>query len=490
MATKLLTLATQQGWYLEMIKRAFISLGSKKQEQDGWILISAIIIILFLTAMGLAIAQLTAIQYQDTKMEEYSQNAQLTAEAGIEQSVTQLNSNSTFSGYSTPQQFFNNSVQGIGDFTTTITTNSNGKAKTIVSTGEVYQTSNDTTPTVTNSIKVTVVGTSGSGYSVMTGPGGLIMGGQANIVNSNLYVNGTITMNGSSKIGTYANPVDVNVANDACPTGSNPGSSYPEVCTSSQPINLASNTSIYGSVCATGQTSTGPNNNIQGGNGGQGLELGCIAPVTSQPSYNRLAQIQAVTTTESGASSNICNQSQPLPTNLELTGDVSIGGNCNFTINGNIYITGNLTIGGSSQITVDNSLGTTPPVIMVDGTITIDGQPSMITDSSGTGIEFITFDSTNSCTTGTTTTDYCSSLSGNDLYNSQSLQTINLGSSVNLPGMIFDAYWSEITLAGGGNIGAATGQTVNLDGSGSVIFGTELASNTTTWSITSYEPNH
>ena len=110
----------------------------------------------------------------------------------------------------------------------------------------------------------------------------------------------------------------------------------------------------------------------------------------------------------------------------------------------------------------------------------------MIANSSGTGIEFISFDSTNSCTTSIT--NYCSTLTGNDLQASQSLQTINIGGSVNLPGMIFDSYWTEVTVAGGGNIGAATGQTVYLDGTGSVIFGTILASNTTTWSITSYEP--
>ena len=446
--------------------------------------------ILFLTAIGFTIGQLVSLQYQDTRMEEYTQNAQLTAEAGIEQTVNELNSSDTFNGYSTPQQFFDNSTQGLGEFTTTITNNSNGTSKTIVSIGEVYQSSSDTTPTATNKIMVTIVGTSSSGYSVMTGPGGLILGGSANISNSAVYVGGTITMNGASKIGTYAQPLDVNVGNNACPTGPNPGSSYPEVCTSSQPINMAFSTNIYGSVCATSQTSTGPNNNIQTGNGGLGLELGCTAPVVSPPTYNRMAQIDAVTTTASGSSNSyVCNDwpfNRSWPANLELTGNVSIGSSCNVTVNGNVYITGNLTIDGASQISVANSLGTTAPVIIVDGTITINGSPSMITNSSGTGIEFISFDSANSCTTSIT--DYCSTISGNDLANSQTMQTITIGGSVNFPGMIFDAYWSEVVIGGSGHIGAATGQTVNLDGSGSVIFGTKLASNTSTWSITSYEP--
>ena len=446
--------------------------------------------IMFLTAVGLAIMGLVAAEYQQSRLEEYTQNAGLTAEAGIEQSVEELNSQSSFGGYSTPQTYFNNTTEGKGVFTTTITENANGKSKTITSVGEVYVNDSATTPYVTRGVQVTVVGTGSTGYSVLTGPGGLILSGSANITNSSVYVSGTIIMNGSSRIGTYNQPVTVNVANNACPNGPSPGSTYPQVCTNgSQPITLSSSTAIYGSVCATGQTSTGPNSNIQGGNGGAGLETGCTAPVNLPTVYNRPQQISQVTTTASGGDSVYAcggsNQTFTWPGNLELTGNVNIGDNCNITVDGNVWITGNLTIGGSATLTVENGL-TTPPVIMVDGTITVDGSASMITNNSGVGIEYISFDSANSCTTSTT--DYCSTLTGNDLYNSQTMQTIDVTGRVNLPGMIFDSQWSEVTIDGSGNVGAATGQTVNLDGGGSVIFGTELASNTTTWSITSYEP--
>ncbi len=460
------------------------------KNEDGWFLVSALVMIIFLTAVGLAIAGLVSAEYQHTRLEEYTQNAQLTAEAGIEQSVEELNINNSFTGYSTAQTYFDNSTQGKGVFTTNITENANGKSKTITSVGQVYQNDSATTPIATRGVEVTVVGTQSTGYSVLTGPGGLILGGSANITNSSVYVSGTITMNGASKIGTYNQPVTVDVANNACPTGTDPGPTYPTVCTDgSQPITMAWSTNIYGSVCATGQTSTGPNNNIQGGNGGQGLETGCTAPVDSPPSYNRPAQISAVTTTASGSSGSYActgNSSITWPANLELTGDVTIGNSCKIDVTGNVWITGNLTINGAAQITVDNSLGTTQPVIMVDGTISVGGSASMIANSYGTGIDFISFDSTNSCTTSTT--DYCSTLTGNDLKSSQSLQTINISGSVNIPGMVFDAYWSEVTLSGSGNLGAATGQTVNLDGAGTVVFGTTLASNTTTWSISSYEP--
>ena len=473
-----------------MIKRRARNPEIQKAE-GGYFLISVIVMITFLSAVGFSLAGLVAEQYQHTRREMYDQNAQLTAEAGVEVTVDQLNSNDAFAGYTTAQQFFNNTTQGLGTYTTTVTTNADN-SKTIISTGKVYRHSTDTTPYLTRKVRVTAVGTNSTGYSVLTGPGGLILGGSANITNSQVYVSGTITMNGSSKIGTFNNPVTVNVANNACPSGASPGPTYPQVCTDgSQPITMATSTNIYGTVCATGQTSTGPNNNIQGGNGGAGLQVGCTAPVTTPPTYDRLAQINAVSTTgTAGVSPYNCtgNQSITWQANLKLTGSVSVGHSCNVDIKGNVWITGNLTINGASQIKVDDSVGTTRPVVMVDGTITIGGSAAMVANSSGTGIEFISFDSSDSCTTGTTSGTYCSSLTGNDLKTSQSIQTINVGGSVNLAGMVFDSYWSEVVLGGSGNLGAATGQTVNMSGAGTVIFGTTLSSGSKTWAITSYQP--
>jgi len=452
-------------------------------KEGGWFLVSAIVMMLFLTAIGLTIASLAAEQYQHTTREAYVQNSELVSEAGIEQSVNQLNSNDSFTGYTSPQVFFDNALQGKGTFTTAVTNNSDGTSKTIISTSNLYRSDTSTSPYVTRKTKVVVVGTGSNGYSVFSGPGGLILSGSANIINSDVYVGGTITMTGASKIGTSANPVNVSVANNACPTGSNPGPTYPQVCSGTQPISLAHSTNIYGTVCATGQTSTGPNNNIQGGNGGAGLEVGCIAPVASPPTYDRQGQINAVTTTGSGSSGPyVCSGSSSVtwPANLKLTGNVSVGGSCKLTIDGNVYITGNLSVGGAARITVANSVGTTRPVIIADGTISVGGSAAMIANSSGTGIEFISFENSTGDSSATPT--------GNNLYSSQQEQNVTVSGAVNLPGMIFDAYWSEVTLSGSGVLGSAAGQTVNLSGAGTVIFGTTLSSGSKTWKITSYQP--
>lgn len=451
--------------------------------EAGSFLVIALIMILLVTAIGAAISGLVAVQYQHTRRELYVQNAELTAEAGIEQSVHQLNVNSTFNGYTTPQQFFNDSVQGVGTFTATITTNSDN-SKTIVSTGNVYRSASASTPYITRSVRVTVVGTSSSGYSVFAGPGGLNMSGLASITNTSVYVGGYINMSGLSSIGTDDNPANLNVANDQCPTGASPGSTYPVVCSNgTQPINATGWSQIYGTVCATGQTDA---SHISGGNGGAGLQAGCTTPVNAMPTYNRAAQISAVTTTASGTSNSYTcqsgwNNTRTWPANLELTGNVAVNGFCNITVNGDVYITGNLTVSDFGSLIVGSGLSTTPHII-VDGTITVNGLGSMQPNSSGTGLEFISFKSAAACGAS------CTTLSGNDLYNSAQQQTISISGIGYLPGMIFDAYWGAVTVGGINLVGAVAGQTVNLNTIGTVMFGTQLASGSKTWNITSYQP--
>ncbi len=474
---------TQLGWYLEMIK-------ALQKQQSGMMLVSILIITAVLVLIGFSLASLTVGQYSISNTKVFSANGLMVAEAGIEQSLLQLNSNDNFTGYPTEQEFFNNTTQGRGTYSVTVANTSDTNAKIITSTSKVYRYNKTTNPVSTKIVKVTVVGTSSEGYSVHTGPGGLLLGGSANITNSDVYVNGTISLSGAAKIGTSAFPLDVKVANQVCPTGNNPGATYPTVCTSGQPITTQHSTNIYGSVCATGQTSNnnGSNNpagNILPGNGGAGLILGCVAPVVQPPSYDKAAQLAAVTTTAAGNSNTYTCQSWPFdrtwPSNLKLTGNVTVGGSCNVTIKGNTYITGDLDINGASKITVDSSAGTTRPVVIVDGKITIAGSAQMIANAQGTGIQFISFKSNAPCASN------CTTITGTNLKNTQGLETVKVGGGVNLPGMIFQSYWGKITIAGSGSIGAAVGQTVDMSGAGTVVFGTSLSSGDRTWTITSYQ---
>ena len=457
--------------------------------QKGMILVSVLVLFSVLMIVGVSLISASSSQYYLANIDIAKANATQVAEAGIEQSVKELNQDDNFSGYASAQTLFSDRTQGTGTFTVTIqNSSSDSAAKIITSTGKVYR-YGQTKSISERKVRVTVVGTSSNGYSVHTGPGGLILGGSANITNSDVYVNGTITLSGASKIGTASQPLKVFAANYACPTGSTPGPTYPVVCSSTQPITLAHSTAIYGTTCATGQTNQGPNNNFKTGTTGQGLVIGCVAPQVTTPSYDRVAHISAVTTTKTSTDTTIdCTKWQSgiaftrtWPAKLKITGNVNIASSCDLTLTGDVYITGNLTIGGAAKIRAAESVGTTRPVIIVDGTISAAGSGGLIANSYGTGVEFISFKSSASCSPN------CTSVTGTDLKTSQSLQTVTVGGGGNMAAGLYYAYWGKIVITGSGNVGAAIGQTVDMSGAGTVTFGTGIAAGARTWTITSYQ---
>lgn len=458
-------------------------------DNRGMILITALLIFLLLTFIVLSLTDLTIAQYGRTTRNVAVSNSTLTAEAGIEQSLHELNTDSNFTGL--PETvFFNDETKGRATYQSSVTDGSGPNEKIITSTGRVYRYNQTTDPVSERKVKVTVVGTSAPEPSVIAGAGGLILRGSASIVNSDVRANGYIDLDGASKIGTAAQPVNVQVAHQHCPTGNNPGPTYPQYCTSGQPITMAHSTAIYGTVCARNQTSTGPNNNIRPGNGGQGLLINCPPPeAVPLPTYDRIAHMAAVTTTSNG--SNIiydCSKwasgqgfQRTWPANLRLAGNVNISSSCDLVITGDVHITGNLNIGGAARIRIADSLGNRKPVIMVDGTIDVGGSAALIPNTSGTSAHFISFKSTASCSPD------CTSVTGSDLKASQNLTTIDVGGVGNFPGTVFQAYWSKIKMGGSGTTGSAIGQTIELSGAGTITFGTSLSSGSLTWTIRSYQ---
>lgn len=473
-----------------MINRQDNAITKQVLNQRGSLLGVALIAIVVFSVIGAALISTVTGQYAITNRSVFTANALLVAEAGIEESLHELNQDDDFGGYTEPRTFFDNEQQGRGVFETTIEETADTNARDIVSIGRVHHPKTDELVNE-RTIKVTVVGTGSDGYSVHTGPGGLILGGSANITNSDVFVNGKITMNGAARIGTASQPVDVQVAHQSCPTNANPGPNYPQVCTTGQPISLQWSTYIYGSVCATGQTSYGPNpsHNILPGSGGQGLVLGCNASPVKTPTYNRAEHIANMTTTANSNSIDYnCSQwrnpdgfSRTWPANLRLNGNVSAASSCDLVITGDVYITGDLNIGGAARIRVADSVGNDRPVVVVDGNITSAGSGQMIANSSGTGIHFISFRSNAPCNPS------CTEITGTNLKNTQNLETVNVGGAANLPGMIFQSYWGRISIAGSGNVGAVAGQTIDMSGAGTITFGTELSSGERSWTISSYQ---
>lgn len=461
-----------------------------QNQADGVVLITVLVVAMIITFVGISLTDLVIAQYGRTSDNVYRSNANLTAEAGIEQTLYELNADNNFTGYASEETFYNEETRGRATYQTTVSTGS-GNEKIITSTGRTYRQNSDSLVSK-RTVRVTLVGTSSGSASVYAGSGGLTLGGSASINNSDININGTLTMTGASRIGSESNPVNLNVAHQSCPTGSNPGATYPQVCTTGTPISNTWSTRIYGSVCATNQTPlTGPNpaGNISPGNGGQGLIPGCVASTAPLPTYDRSAHLSSVAVTGSPTNNTYnCNTwvnpigfARTWPANLQLNGNVSIASSCDLTITGNVYITGNLNIGGGARIRIADSVGTTRPVIMVDGTISAGGGAQLITNSSGTSAHFISYRSTASCSPN------CTNVTGTDLYNSQNQQNVTVDGGGSYPGAIFHAYWSRVRVTGSGVVGAAIGQSIDLSGAGNITFGTSLSSGTTTWTIRSYQ---
>jgi Tfp pilus assembly protein PilX len=455
-------------------------------QEQGMILVLVMVVISALLIIGLSMLSESTSQYVLTSAIATNNNALYTAEAGVEQSIDQLNSNDNFGGYPSPQTFFDNANQGFGTFVATITpAPGNTNAKVITSTGRIYKHSDHNALISTRTVQVTTVGTTSSGYSVQTGPGGLILGGSASIGNSAVYVEGTISMSGTTAIGTSSKPVNVFAANKACL--SSDGSTYPVLCTSSQPISFPNYSSarIYGPVCATGQTQSKFPDSPYNTSAIQipDLQAGCTAPDVSQPTYNKQAQVNAVASTStSNTTPYKCNGSNTIvyPANLELTGNVNMGSGCTYYIKGNIYITGNLTINGSARVYVDDSLGSTRPTVLVDGTIDVGGSASIIPNSANTSAYLISWASNAACGSS------CTTITGAALKNTSTYKTVTVEGGASVPGGIFQAYWGEVYISGSGNIGSAAGLTVDLQG-GSLTFGTILSSGVSTWTMSSYQ---
>jgi hypothetical protein len=138
-------------------------------------------------------------------------------------------------------------------------------------------------------------------------------------------------------------------------------------------------------------------------------------------------------------------------------------------------------MGGSATIRIADSVGTNRPVIVVDGNVNGGGSATIVPNSSGTGAHIISYKSTAPCSPS------CATITGTNLKTSQGTTTVDVAGAGNFPGTIFHSYWGKVKIGGSGNMGSAIGQTVDLSGAGTIVFGTSLASGESSWTVRSYQ---
>jgi hypothetical protein len=471
----------------------------KEQGQGGYILLLVLVtsISLFIALSG--ILSLSLANLSGAKRTMFDTAALYAAEAGADNAIYQLNStNGAYTGTTTCPvssggvvTAFNDTVKGKGTYQTCVTAGTIAHEFIVYAVGKVYKTATASSPVATRKLKIVVEGTATSTtYSVQTGPGGLTMSNSASILGTNIAVGGFISMSNSAKIGSTTQPVSsLSVANARCPTGASPGATYPQVCATGvlpNPITIGGTAHIYGTVTANNQT-----NFYASAITNTGVVATSGATPPTLPGYDRVAQVNAVANNLTGAAASCSGNGTTVtwPANVKVTGNVTASQSCHIWLSGNAWVTGNISTSNSADIKPAAGVSTMPTV-MIDGSSGLStGQTSNVgINASGTGIQFITFYSTNACTTATTSAAYCDSLTGNSLYSSQGVTTISLGNQSAAPGAILFAKYSTASLGQGGNIGAVLAQSLNLSNSSTItISGITVSSSTYSFSVSYYE---
>lgn len=453
------------------------------KHQSGFILLTILLTSAFLMVMGLVSLQLITNNVRMAKRDQHRLNAQLAADAGLDEAIRQINIDGAWTGNGSQQTLMNqNNVRTT--YQTTVTNGATAYQKFVNVTAYSYFPASSTTPQFTRKYQTELQGIGGGNYSIVSGVGGLILKNNARIIDGRVFSNGTIRIENSGQIGLDLGgipliPVDVKAAHQVCPSPAD--ATYPRVCNlneNGQPITFTHpQGKIYGEVRANNQT-----------NGSQmfypGLVSGLVSP-SPLPIHNRTAQVAAATNNMTGAAAS-CSLlgSRIWPANTHITGNVTVSGVCIITVEGDIWISGNLTLLNTAIIVVKPGLTTTPQ-IMVDGTsgVLIQDGATLNANINGTGMRFITYASAASCSPD------CTSVSGVDLYNSQSIETVRIINTASAGQAEFYARWSKIRISSSGNVGSLAGQTIELTDSAAVTFGTNVSgfNGPTAWVIKSYK---
>ena len=446
------------------------------KKTSGFILPTLLFTTLFITFVIMYSTSM-ALNYSSTANREvYKVNAQMAADAGIDQALALLNTSGigSFKGTELSETELLNTGKYKTTYTKSLIDGTNDTEKTLIVVGKTYAPASAPKTIVERRYKVDIkaVTSGNSPASVVSGVGGLILNGNSKITGGDVVVNGTITVNNNAQIGLSTNPVNVRAAHQSCPTTYN--SSYPAVCApneNGQPI--TANGIIYGNVQAQNQTN-GTNMYLPG-------LTANYAQVVQVPLYDRIGQKNTTTRTYSSSDDDIAckNSKANWPANIKIIGSLNLTNNCTITINGNVWITGSLSFGNGSKLKIADSLSTNRPNIMIDGKsgLIFSNNASVINNSVGTGISFVTsWWNTDTATNGgfncggiSDPLD-CTNVTGLALYTSQNIKTIDFSNNAVAPNSLFRSSWSKTFIANNGQLGAVSGQTVELGNNAVVNF--------------------
>jgi hypothetical protein len=459
-----------------------------ESNHGGFILVTIMLLTAFVFVVSLSTSQLAVSNLRAANLETYRVNAQFAVDAGADEALHKINE-----GLISGIEWFGTSGSEITiadepsyktTYEATVTNDTiNGQSrKTLKVTGKTYSPKTSSTPVSSRTYTLIVRPIEAGDFSVVTGVGGLVMENSAKIIGGEVFVNGTITMSGSSQIGLSTSPVNVFSAHMGCPLGGGP--TYPLQCGSGngEPISISNPAWIYGDVEAQNQT-TGDRMSSSGLVGD-----GPVTPLALPP-HDRTAQKAAINAandrTGADASCTTNGGTKTWLANTKITGDVTVSRSCTVTVQGDVWITGDVTMTQSGTVRPQNSLST-QPVLMIDGVVSMANSSSFASTTAATPIGFRVITYKNSLN------DPDAVPTGQDLYDSGLIETIAMQQTASGPNTEFYARWSKLSIGNSGGIGAVTGQTIRLHNSASITFGAKVGGLPTImgWLIESYRRDY
>jgi len=444
-----------------------------RKHVSGFALPMVLVFFPFIILIAIIGAELALTSVTAARIDNYGMHAQFAADAGADYALKELNktrdeADPPWTGTTAPVTVHTGSSIS-SDFEITVN-DVDDRNKLITVTGTSYRSGNQLSQ---RGLEIAVRGVGGGSFSVVTGVGGLFMSNSAKILGGNVFVNGEVEMSNTAQIGLESNPegTEVQVAHQICGAAD-----YPRVCAENEngePIAISNPAQIFANVYANNQTD-GSHMSLDGLQGSNPVLDTDNPPITPQPlpDHDRQAQIDAIVTaqTRSGndASCTSNNGTNTWLANTRIEGDVTINKKCTVTIEGDVWIDGELDMRQSGEIVVSNSIGVAEPLpdLMIDDSMSMRNSSSITANSSNLGVRVITYKSTAGCSPD------CSDVTGSDLQTSRTVPTITLTQQSSGPESLFYARWSQIDVGNSGGVGALIGQTINLNQSAAVTFGT------------------
>lgn len=430
----------------------------RRSRESGMVFVLSIIIVFFISAIGLSLLQSVSAQYGSYKKRLYAENAVAAAEAGVSTAIYQLNKDSSFVGYGTSeQQIYATSAQGRAAYTITVSTDASLN-KVILSTGRAYTTTDASNLASTKQIRAVVTLKKDKiTNSLIIGSGGLYLAAGSVLTKSDVYVRGQLKMETGASIASSTEPATINIANIGCGT-TGASSNWPQPCgPSDQPIKMLTlpSANIYGSVCATDQvTMTGITPTPP---------AGCVSDISANPYFNKKAFVQSVSASGSDPALYTCGNvfgavTKTIPAGTRINGSLTIAnpfGSCTVVVEGDVYITGALLIGANGTLKPSDSVGTNRPTIVSNTGLGLSGTAlKILRNNVGTPLFLITFYSiNNACSLSETIpSDTVQTCLTNDearlSADSTPGSTANGGGAViDLTGAIFYGYYTSFRIA-------------------------------------------